>query len=181
MRHLCAPYFQKLMFSSSTRCPYETCWGFIDGTLMQISRPTFHQKEMYNGHRGRHHGIKFQTIVTPDGIISHLFGPISGRRHDAYMLAVSGSSLTPEQIECNKKMSKVREAVEWGYGQIVRLWAFLDFRKNLKLYLSPVATYYINGAFLTNVHTILNNGNQTSSFFSISPPSLDEYLHTQEM
>jgi hypothetical protein len=26
-----------------------------------------------------------------------------------------------------RKMSKVRECVEWGFGKIVNLWAYLDF------------------------------------------------------
>lgn len=31
----------------------------------------------------------FQSVVSPDGMICHLFGPIEGRRHDAFMLAES--------------------------------------------------------------------------------------------
>lgn len=29
-------------------------------------------------------------MVAPNGIICHLFGPLEGRRHDAFMLSVSG-------------------------------------------------------------------------------------------
>ena len=29
-------------------------------------------------------------MVTPNGLIAHLFGPIEGKRHDAFMLAESG-------------------------------------------------------------------------------------------
>ena len=31
-----------------------------------------------------------QSVVTPNGLIAHMFGPIEGRRHDAFMLGVSG-------------------------------------------------------------------------------------------
>ena len=31
-------------------------------------------------------------MVTPNGLIAHLFGPIEGKRHDAFMLAESGLS-----------------------------------------------------------------------------------------
>ena len=31
-----------------------------------------------------------QSVETPNGLIAHMFGPIEGRRHDAFMLAVSG-------------------------------------------------------------------------------------------
>lgn len=33
-----------------------------------------------------------QSVVTPNGLIAHMFGPIEGRRHDAFLLAASGLS-----------------------------------------------------------------------------------------
>ena len=64
-------------------------WGFIDGTLRKTCRPTLFQKQMYSGHK-RCHGIKFQSVVTPDGLVALLFGPIEGSRHDSHMLNESG-------------------------------------------------------------------------------------------
>ena len=54
-------------------------WGFIDGTLRKTCRPTAHQRIVYSGHK-RAHGLKFQSVVTPDGLIVDLFGPIEGSR-----------------------------------------------------------------------------------------------------
>ena len=34
--------------------------------------------------------MKFQSIVTPNGLIANLFGPVEGRRHDSGKLAMSG-------------------------------------------------------------------------------------------
>ena len=34
--------------------------------------------------------MKFQGVVTPDGLFVDLWGPVSGTRHDNYMLAQSG-------------------------------------------------------------------------------------------
>ena len=31
-----------------------------------------------------------QSITAPNGLIAHMFGPIEGRRHDAFMLSISG-------------------------------------------------------------------------------------------
>ena len=31
-----------------------------------------------------------QSVVAPNGLIAHMFGPIEGRRHDAFMLGASG-------------------------------------------------------------------------------------------
>ena len=67
----------------------DVCWGFIDGTVRPISRPKENQRVVYNGHK-RVHAIKFQSIVTPSGMIANLYGPVEGRRHDSGMLAMSG-------------------------------------------------------------------------------------------
>ena len=48
-----------------------------------------HQNQVYNGWKHAH-GLKFQSIVAPDGILLHLDGPYLGRHHDAWVLQVSG-------------------------------------------------------------------------------------------
>ena len=63
-------------------------WGFIDGTVRRTCRPMRFQKANYSGHK-RTHGIKFQSVVTPDGLIALLYGPVAGSRHDAYLLRQS--------------------------------------------------------------------------------------------
>ncbi|XP_066910729.1 uncharacterized protein [Clytia hemisphaerica] len=65
------------------------CWGFVDGTVRPICRPGRNQRILYNGHK-RVHSIKFQSVVTPNGLIANLFGPVEGKRHDSAMLAQSG-------------------------------------------------------------------------------------------
>ena len=37
-------------------------------------------------------------MVTPNGLIAHLFGPIEGQRHDAFMLSESGLTLKLSQF-----------------------------------------------------------------------------------
>lgn len=68
--------------------PLYNCFGFIDGTVRQISRPEENQRVVYNGHK-RVHSLKFQSIAIPKGLIANLYGPVEGRRHDAGMLADS--------------------------------------------------------------------------------------------
>ena len=72
-----------------TGAPLDNCWGFVDGTVRPVCRPKEGQRELYNGHK-RVHAIKFQSIIAPNGMIANLYGPVMGRRHDAYMLAASG-------------------------------------------------------------------------------------------
>lgn len=66
----------------------ERCIGFIDGTLVGISRPSEDQESAYNGHK-RKHGLKFQSITTPDGLLRDFAGPWEGVRHDSAMLVRS--------------------------------------------------------------------------------------------
>ena len=65
--------------------PLTNCFGFVDGTLRQVSRPKRDQRILYNGHK-RVHGIKFQSVVIPNGMIANLSGPYEGRRHDSTIL-----------------------------------------------------------------------------------------------
>lgn len=65
-------------------CPLKNCWVFIDGSLFYISRPGKGQRTVYNGHK-RKHCLKYHCIATPDGLISHAYGPWEGRRNDAHL------------------------------------------------------------------------------------------------
>lgn len=69
--------------------PLKNCFGFIDGTVRQISRPCENQRYVYNGHK-RVHALKFQAIGLPNGLVGNLYGPVEGRRHDAGILKDSG-------------------------------------------------------------------------------------------
>ena len=64
--------------------PIDTVWGFIDGTIRGIARPSRRQRTCYNRWK-RKHCLKYHAIVTPDGLISHLFGPVDGTRNDAFL------------------------------------------------------------------------------------------------
>ncbi|ETP06640.1 hypothetical protein F441_17000 [Phytophthora nicotianae CJ01A1] len=75
-----------------------------------------------------------------------------------------------------KLMSSVREAVEWQFGSMKSLWAFIDFNKSLRLRQSPIGKYMLVNMLLTNCHCCYNGGNQISAFFGLAPPSLDAYL-----
>ena len=189
----------------------DNCWGFVDGTVRPICRPRQNQREVYNGHK-RVHAIKFQSVVTPNGLIANLYGPVEGRCHDSRILGMSGllqqlqqyshspagaplciygdtayphrvylqAPFRGPQLAANKEafntsMSKVRIAVEWLFGDIINYFKFLDFKKNLKIGLSAVGKMYIVCALLRNAHTCLYKSN-TSDFFEIDPPRLDEYF-----
>ncbi len=190
--------------------PLINCVGFIDGTVRPICRPSQNQQVMFNGHK-RTHAVKFQSIVTPNGLIANLAGPFEGKRHDSYLLDESGVlpqiaqlraqngepyciygdpayalqpavmvpfrglALTAEEEGFNRRMSAVRQCVEWGFNKVVMYFAFLDFKKNLKLLLQPIGKYYMVGCILANCHTCLY-GSQTGTYFGVEAPQLEAYL-----
>ena len=80
--------------------------------------------------------------------------------------------LTQQMEDYNKR---VRVSVEWFFGDIINSFKFLDYKKNLKIGLSSVGKMYIACALLRNAVTCLY-GNQTSEFFDLEPPTLEEYF-----
>lgn len=64
--------------------------GFIDGAFQQVSGPSTNndrQKSLYNGWK-HVRAIKYQSIVTPDGITSSIMGPVIGASHNVTTMKV---------------------------------------------------------------------------------------------
>ena len=72
-------------------------------------------------------------------------------------------------------MSAVRISVEWLFGDVIKYFKFIDFKKNLKIGLSSVAKMYVVCAILCSALTCLY-GNQTSTFFGVHSPNLLDYI-----
>ena len=185
-------------------------WGFIDGTQGRLCRPNVGQESVFNGHKCIH-SLKYQSVICPNGMIVHFFGPIEGRQHDSAVYYLSGlddqisniysangqqlslygdtayafrrylvtpfkgAQLAHLKKEFNKNMASLRTCVEWGFAKIVGVFAFLAFHKNQKVYLQPVAKYWLVGALLCNCHTCYYRS-QTGKYFDIAAPSIHKYL-----
>ncbi|XP_065292311.1 uncharacterized protein [Dermacentor albipictus] len=90
-----------------------------------------------------------------------------------------GASLQPYEAHFNKRMSTVRQAVEWGFGKVAADFAFVDFHKNQKMTLQRVGRMYKVATLLSNCRTCMY-GSQVSRYFGIAPPSFREYLVPSE-
>ena len=86
-----------------------------------------------------------------------------------------GAVITPQMQLFNSSMSAVRTSVEWLFGDIINYFKFLDFKKNLKIGLSAIGKMYVSCAIFRNALTCLY-GNQTSNFFNLNSPTLQEYF-----
>ncbi|XP_070379262.1 uncharacterized protein [Dermacentor albipictus] len=90
-----------------------------------------------------------------------------------------GASLQPYEAHFNKRMSTVRQAVEWGFGEVAADFAFVDFHKNQKMTQQRVGRMYKVATLLSNCRTCMY-GSQVSTYFGIAPPSFREYLVPSE-
>ena len=64
------------------------CIMFVDGTEIQMCRPSIWQRLSFNGHK-RFHSTGWQGLLAPCGIIVQLFGPYLGTYNDCKMLSLS--------------------------------------------------------------------------------------------
>ncbi len=113
---------------------------------------------------------------------STMYEPLCIYGDPAYPLRVHlqapyrGAVMTQQMQEFNTSMSAVRTSVEWLFGDILNYFKFVDFKKKLKIGLSAVGKMFIVCAVLRNALTCLYN-NQTSYYFNLEPPTLQEYFN----
>lgn len=72
-------------------CPVPHCIGFLDGTTFHIARPggdNFAQAVFYSGHK-RYHCLRWQGVITPDGMVVSFYGPCPGASNDRGLLNLS--------------------------------------------------------------------------------------------
>ena len=83
--------------------------------------------------------------------------------------------LTTLMQDYNEALSALRISVEWLFGDVINSFKFLDNKNILKIGLSSVGKMYVVCSLLRNAITCLY-GNNTSDFFGIEPPSLEQYF-----
>jgi DDE superfamily endonuclease len=71
----------------------------VDGTFRGHRRPKDYnsQRTVYSGHK-RAHGMNYQAIVTPDGLVSSIIGPFAGANNDWAMWKRSGCEEEIRQV-----------------------------------------------------------------------------------
>ena len=88
-----------------------------------------------------------------------------------------GQELPPDRQDFNATYSPMQICVEWGYEKVlVRHWAYIDFKKQIKMEMVQMEVMWHGAFWLTNVVTCIRGGNQISEYFELSPPTLEAYL-----
>ena len=80
-------YFAKLI-KRKTGYVIDSLWGFINGTIQKTAHPLYNQQTICTRFK-KCHGIKFQSVLVPDGYIACLFSPVPAKTHDVRLLCES--------------------------------------------------------------------------------------------
>ncbi len=133
--------------------PLSVVWGFVDGSLRPICRPKVGQKLNFSGHK-RRHGLKYQGVNTPDGLMWSLHGPFEGRRNDQHLLSSS-------------RILELLQRFDFICGRLY-LWSDTGYSNKPGL-LTP-----FKGNLTNKEHRF--NKLMAGLYFQVAPPQLDEYL-----
>ena len=115
-------------------------------------------------------GNEVQYVAYGDGIF-----PLRDHLRSRHRQQGGGPPLSERQILENETMAVLRIAIEWHYGELCKLFPFLDYKSNLKIRLQPLSDLYFTATFLRNCHTCLYENN-TSRYFDCKPPTLENFV-----
>ncbi|KAF8826370.1 hypothetical protein HHX47_DHR5000203 [Lentinula edodes] len=116
--------------------------------------------------KGRGFGNR-QLVIYADPAYAEGDVIMSGRK-EVYTLPALEQQL-------NTEMSRYRQAIEWTFGKIYQNWHAFTLHDQQRLFLSPIGLLFSVACLLTNAHTCLY-GSQTSQYFDLAPPTLEEYF-----
>ncbi|KAF8574648.1 hypothetical protein K439DRAFT_1371858 [Ramaria rubella] len=73
---------------SMVGAPSWSIFGYLDCMICQTCHLSYHQHLVYMGYK-KYHGMKFQAMALPNGLIGHLSGPFCAPQNDTGVLAES--------------------------------------------------------------------------------------------
>jgi nuclease HARBI1 len=116
--------------------------------------------------------VEFLREHFPQDIV---FGDAAYPKYPFLLSPFDNVNLTPNEIAFNKRMSSVRESVEWGFKDVLKNFKFFEMKERQRILLMPISQMWKVATILTNVLNCLYKC-QTSQFFGLAPPIIQEYL-----
>ena len=63
-------------------------------------------------------------------------------------------NLSDREIHENRRLSSCRECIEWDYGDVGTMWAYLDYKRAIRMRRTNVAAAY-STLILRNAHNTM--------------------------
>jgi len=105
-----------------------------------------------------------------------VYGDKGYPRSTEIQVPYKGDNIPRWQRKVNKRMSRVRLAVEYGFLKVARDFAFCSYARTQPLTWMQNCKSYLVSSVLSNCLTCLYRHNLVSEMFRIDPPSLEFYL-----
>ena len=120
---------------------------------------------------------QLQTVMLEDGNnpIYALYGDLAYAQSVYVLGGFHNVDTNSDEAAYNRLLSSMCITVEWGFAELIEHWKFLDFQSAMKIFQCPVAQYYINAAFLSNIRNCLL-GNRTQQYFNAQQLTINEHL-----
>jgi hypothetical protein len=147
-----------------------------DGIIRDASGPSVGKAHDMRQYREQLVSERHRRDCRVNGVQYIAGGDCAFGRTDVMVAPFKGTQLSPTQKLFNEIFKRLRIGVEWGFGWVVRDFAYIDFKKTQVVGKRPVAKYYLAAVILTNCRSCLY-GNQVASYFACSRPTLHEYLN----
>ena len=149
---------QRALYSGHKRVhcvKYQTLEG-PDGLIL-------HCTPCFDGRRGDGYILRKSSLVeflqqNPLFIGYVILGDSAYPNNDVMVSVFKGRQLPAAAERFNSVMCPIRTCVEWGYGKIVQYWAFVDFKKQMKIQRVRVEAMWHVAVFLTNALTCARGG-----------------------
>tara|TARA_R110002050_G_scaffold98028_1_gene203716 strand:+ start:121 stop:1380 length:1260 start_codon:yes stop_codon:yes gene_type:complete len=99
-----------------------------------------------------------------------------------HLVRTPKGKLSKGEETLRKAFSAVRNSVEWGFGFDTNNFTGNDYFRRLKILQSAAGLGVITWvcSFFSNCIACMRGGNQVSSYFNLTPPTLEEYLRIPE-
>jgi hypothetical protein len=117
------------------------------------------------------------------GLGMYLYGDLAYSQHIGIMAPykhhLGFRYLDPGQAVFNRRLAKVRIAVEHAFGQTQSLWTYTAFSGGLQSGSQAVASFFRTAVLFTNLYTCATGHSQSSTRFVCPPPTVRQYLELE--
>lgn len=98
----------------------KSIFGFIDGTIQNICRPSSHRldQSLAYSERIKADGFNYQEVATPDGLIVHLFGLFSAQINDVKLYLTSNIADVLRKVAQSLDRIRCKIYGDKGYSNI---------------------------------------------------------------
>jgi hypothetical protein len=181
IRRTCRPVrYQELVYTRHKKCHGIKFQAVVapDGFFVHLYGPVparRHDSSMLTESELLEQLEAAMPVGGPDQLFA-LYADLAYAQVPHFLVGFRNAAPGSPEAQFNASMSSSRIAVEWLFNKVLQYFPYLDYRRDVKIFQNRPAMHYINGIFLTNLHTATYGG-QASEYFTVQPLSVADYFN----